>query len=99
MLKKLFLSLFLIFIAVLSIALYRTIIHTAPDLDGIQGEVISIDELQAAQNLAESIRFKTISYQDEDKFPHQEFNKNYRWAEVTNPEFHEVMEIDQLKHS
>ena len=99
MLKKLFLSLFLIFIAVLSIALYRTIIHTAPDFDGIQGEVISIDELQAAQNLAASIRFKTISYQDEDKFPHQEFNKFIRWAEVTYPEFHEVMEIDQLKHS
>ena len=99
MLKKLFLSLFLIFIAVLSIALYRTIIHTAPDFDGIQGEVISIDELQAAQNLAASIRFKTISYQDEGKFPHQEFNKFIRWAEVTYPEFHEVMEIDQLKHS
>ena len=74
MLKKLFLSAFVIIFALLSIALYRTVTHTA-SVDGIiAGEVIAIDEEKASQNLAASIRFKTISYQDEEMFPYVEFN-------------------------
>ena len=67
MLKKIFLSLFIILIALLSIALYRTFTHLAYDVDKIEGEIISIDEVKASQNLAASIRFKTISYQDKEK--------------------------------
>ena len=69
MLKKLFLLTLGITFLLLSIALYRTLSHTAPAKEIIAGEVISIDEIKASQNLAASIRFKTISYQDEQMFP------------------------------
>ena len=99
MLKKLFLSALGILAFLLIIALYRTVTHTASVTRIISGEAISIDEIKASQNLAASIRFKTISYQDEENFPYEEFNNFIKWAETTYPEFHEVMEIEQLEHS
>ena len=74
MLKKLFLSVLVILFIVLSIALYRTVTHTASVGGIIAGETIEIDGDKASQNLAASIRFKTISYQDEEKFPFEEFD-------------------------
>ena len=74
MLKKLFLSALVILFIVLSIALYRTVTHTASVVGIIEGETIEIDGDKASQNLAASIRFKTISYQDEEKFPFEEFD-------------------------
>ena len=88
MLKKLFLSTLGIAFLLLSIALYRTLSHTAPANEIIAGEVIAIDEIKASQNLAASIRFKTISYQDEEMFPYEEFNNFIKWAAATYPEFH-----------
>ncbi len=99
MLKKLFLSALGILAFLLIIALYRSVTHTASVARIISGEAISIDEIKASQNLAASIRFKTISYQDEENFPYEEFNNFIKWAETTYPEFHEVMEIEQLEHS
>jgi carboxypeptidase PM20D1 len=99
MLKKLFLSVLFILFILLSIALYRTFTHTASADGIIAGKDISIDEDKASRNLAESIRFKTISYQDEERFPYEEFNNFIKWATTTYPEFHQVMEIDQLEHS
>ena len=52
MLKKLFLSTLGIAFLLLAIALYRTLSHTAPANEIIAGEVISIDEIKASQNLA-----------------------------------------------
>ena len=99
MLKKLFLSVLVILFIFLSTALYRTVTHTASVAGIIVGETIEIDGDKASQNLAASIRFKTISYQDEEKFPFEEFDNFIKWAAATYPEFHQVMEIDQLKHS
>ena len=99
MLKKLFLSVLFILFILLSIALYRTFTHTASADGIIAGKDISIDEDKASRNLAASIRFKTISYQDEERFPYEEFNNFIKWATTTYPEFHQVMEIDQLEHS
>ena len=99
MLKKLFLSALCIISILLIIALYRTVTHTAPVAGIISGEAISIDEIKASQNLAASIRFKTISYQNEENFPYEEFNNFIKWAETTYPDFHNVMEIEQLEHS
>ena len=99
MLKKLFLSSLVILFILLSIALYRTAIHTVSVKGTIAGEVIAIDEPRAIQNLSASIRFKTISYQDKEKFPFEEFNNFIKWAAATYPEFHQAMEIVQLEHS
>ena len=83
MLKKLFLSSLVILFILLSIALYRTAIHTVSVKGTIAGEVIAIDESRAIQNLSASIRFKTISYQDKEKFPFEEFNNFIKWAAAT----------------
>ena len=99
MLKKFFLSTLVVIFVLLSIALYRTLTHTAPVAGTIAGEVIVIDEKKASQNLAASIKFKTISYQDEEMFPYEEFNNFIKWAAATYPEFHQVMEIGQIEHS
>ncbi len=99
MFKKLFLLALVIILILLSIALYRTLTHTVSVTGIIAGEVIEIDEEKASQNLAASIRFKTISYQDEEMFPYEEFNNFIKWAAATYPELHQVMEIDQLEHS
>ena len=99
MLKKFFLSLFVILLALLLIALLRTFMHTAAESEFIEGEVISIDESKASENLAASIRFKTISYQDNEQFPKQEFDNFIKWASITYPEFHQAMKLEQLEHS
>lgn len=99
MLKKFFLSLFVILLALLLIALIRTFMHTAAESEFIEGEVVSIDESKASENLAASIRFKTISYQDNEQFPKQEFDNFINWASITYPEFHQAMKLERLEHS
>jgi len=99
MLKKFFLSLFVILLALLLIALLRTFMHTAAESEFIEGEVIAIDESKASENLAASIRFKTISYQDNEQFPKLEFDNFIKWASITYPEFHQAMKLEQLEHS
>tara|TARA_B100000959_G_scaffold279678_1_gene340268 strand:- start:119 stop:1576 length:1458 start_codon:yes stop_codon:yes gene_type:complete len=99
MLKKFFLSLFVILLALLLIALLRTFMHTAAESEFIEGEVVSIDESKASENLAASIRFKTISYQDNEQFPKLEFDNFIKWASITYPEFHQAMKLEQLEHS
>jgi len=59
--------------------------------------VILIDEIRAIENLAESIKFKTISYQEKEKFPKQEFDYFIKWAAKTYPEFHQVCTLEQLR--
>jgi carboxypeptidase PM20D1 len=49
--------------------------------------------------LAASIRFKTISYQDREKFPQQEFDNFIKWASDTYPEFHQALKLEQFEHS
>ncbi|MGB1530993.1 MAG: M20/M25/M40 family metallo-hydrolase, partial [Gammaproteobacteria bacterium] len=99
MLKKFFLSLFAILLTLLSIALFRTFMHVAADSELDEVKVISIDEAKAVQNLAASIRFKTISYQDREKFPQQEFDNFINWASITYPEFHQALKLEQFEHS
>ena len=99
MFKKLLILFFAILTALLLAALFRTFMHTAVQAKPTEGEVILIDEIIAIENLAESIKFKTISYQEKDKFPKQEFDYFIEWAAKTYPEFHQVLTLEQLEHS
>jgi len=101
MLKKLFISFFVILILLLSIALFRTLMHTAGETIFIEeeGNVILINEAQAIKNLAESIKFKTISYQEREKFPQQEFDNFIAWLSRTYPEFHQALTLERFEHS
>ena len=65
-------------------------------------KMISIDEDKAAvDNLAASIRFKTISYQDKEKFVSLTRSLIILLNGLPQPilSFIQVMEIDQLEHS
>jgi carboxypeptidase PM20D1 len=99
MFKKLLILFFAILTALLLAALFRTFMHTAVQAKPAEGEVILIDEIRAIENLAESIKFQTISYQEKEKFPKQEFDYFIEWAAKTYPEFHQVLTLEQLEHS
>ena len=99
MLKKLLLSLVLIIGALLSIALVRTLMHSAPEPTVNVGVTADIDGEAAINNLAASIRFKTISHQDKEKFSPQEFEGFIKWAADTYPEFHSAMQLEMLDYT
>ena len=99
MLKKILLSLFAILLVLLSIALFRTFMHAAVEPELVEVKTMSIDEAKAIQNLAASIKFQTISYQDREKFPQQEFDNFIHWASITYPEFHQALKLEQFEHS
>ena len=99
MLKKLLLSFVLIIGALLSIALVRTLMHSAPETTVNVGVTADIDGEAAINNLAASIRFKTISHQDKEKFSPQEFEGFIKWAADTYPEFHSAMQLEMLEYT
>jgi len=99
MLKKLLLSFVLIIGALLSIALVRTLMHIAPEPSVNVGVTADIDGEAAINNLAASIRFKTISHQDKEKFSPQEFEGFIKWAADTYPEFHSAMQLEMLEYT
>ena len=99
MLKKLLLSFVLIIGALLSIAFVRTLMHAAPEPTVNVGLAADIDGEAATNNLAASIRFKTISHQDKEKFSPQEFEGFIKWAADTYPEFHSAMQLEMLEYT
>ena len=99
MFKKLLLSFVLIVGALLSIALIRTLMHSAPEPTVNVGLTAEIDGEAATNNLAASIRFKTISHQDKEKFSPQEFEGFIKWAADTYPEFHSAMQLEMLEYT
>ena len=99
MFKKLLLSFVLIVGALLSIAFIRTLMHSAPEPTVNVGLTADIDGEAATNNLAASIRFKTISHQDKEKFSPQEFEGFIKWAADTYPEFHSAMQLEMLEHT
>ena len=99
MFKKLLLSFVLIVGALLSIALIRTLMHSAPEATVNVGLTADIDGEAATNNLASSIRFKTISHQDKEKFSPQEFEGFIKWAADTYPEFHSAMQLEMLEYT
>ena len=99
MLKKLLLSFLLIIGALLLIAFVRTLMHSAPEPTVNVGLAVDIDGEAAINNLAASIRFKTISHQDKEKFSPQEFEGFIKWAADTYPEFHSAMQLEMLEYT
>ncbi|MDB4194324.1 M20 family peptidase [Gammaproteobacteria bacterium] len=99
MFKKLLLSFVLIVGVLVSIALIRTLMHSAPEPTVNVGLTADIDGEAATNNLAASIRFKTISHQDKEKFSPQEFEGFIKWAADTYPEFHSAMQLEMLEYT
>ena len=99
MLKKLLLLLLALILAILFIALARTYMHVAPPLNVAERSVVEIDKTNVSNNLAASIRFKTISHQDRNNFVEAEFNNFIKWAAATYPEFHSSMQMEQLEYT
>ena len=73
--------------------------HSAPEPTVNVGLTADIDGEAATNNLAASIRFKTISHQDKEKFSPQEFEGFIKWAADTYPEFHSAMQLEMLEYT
>ena len=86
-------------VALLSIAFVRTLMHSAPEPAVNVGLTADINGEAAINNLAASIRFKTISHQDKEKFSPQEFEGFIKWAADTYPEFHSAMQLEMLEYT
>ena len=99
MLKKLLLLSLASVLILVSIALVRTFMHVAPQLDSVERSEVQIDKTNVSNNLAASIGFKTISHQDPKNFVKEEFNAFIKWASVTYPEFHSEMQLEQLEYT
>ena len=99
MFKKLILSLILLIFVLFAIALARTLTHTPSPSGIIEKSAVEIDGIKASANLASSVKFKTVSNQDKNNFPKQEFENFIQWAASTYPKFHSEMELVQLEYS
>ena len=99
MLKKLLLLLLSSILILLAIALVRTFMHVAPQPNLVEASQVQIDKKNVSNNLAASIRFKTISHQDSKNFIKEEFNAFIKWAVATYPEFHSQMQFEQLEYT
>ena len=73
--------------------------HVAPQPDLAEASQVQIDKQNVSNNLAASIRFKTISHQDSKNFIQEEFNAFIKWATATYPEFHSQMQFEQLEYT
>lgn len=80
-----------------AVLVFNTLSYQLPEQAGSPGDgtvspSVRIDTQRAAANLAESIRFKTVSHQDPAQFVRQEFEGFLAWLERTYPLVHANIE-------
>ena len=81
MIKKLIIFIFLILLFVASVVLSRAFFHKSdPEVINAINQII-LNETQAIKNLSQSIKFKTVSHPDYEKFNYLEFQSFLDWLE------------------
>ena len=81
MIKKLIIFIFLILLFVASVVLSRAFFHKSdPEVINATNQII-LNDTQAIKNLSQSIRFKTVSHPDYEKFNYLEFQSFLDWLE------------------
>lgn len=89
------LALLALVLVVAAIVVVRTVTFkpkTGADLTQVKlAAPIAIDNAKAAQHLAESIRFQTISHQDKAEDQGAEWEKLHAWLQTTYPAAHTAM--------
>ena len=81
-------------VAVLAIiVIYRAWQHQPENADAMAPVAITLDEAAIASRLAEAIRFRTVSYQNPDRFEPAEFQGFIAWVRERYPELQTAAEL------
>ena len=83
-------------VLLLGVIVVRTILHQPEALGRVERVAIDLDEDLIGHHLSEAIRFRTVSYQQQDDFQAQEFEAFIGWVKNTYPEMNEAMELIRL---
>ncbi|MCP5091485.1 MAG: M20/M25/M40 family metallo-hydrolase [Gammaproteobacteria bacterium] len=83
-------------VLLLGVIVVRTILHEPEALGRVERVAINLDEDLIGHHLSEAIRFKTVSYQQQDDFQAEEFEAFIDWVKNTYPEVNETMELMRL---
>jgi len=87
-----------IFLVILFI-ITRTFMHVPQENPPVEHMDIVIDEMQAARNLAQAIRFKTISHQLENNHKDQPFDDFIKWVMDSYPDINNSLELKRFGHT
>jgi len=91
-LLRLCIGLAIFLLVVLSVVLIKTAQFTSKQVDVKPATAVSVDEKIAAEHLARSLEFQTISFQDPTQFDHEEFLTFHQYLEKIFPRVHSVLD-------
>ncbi len=78
----------------LFILLVRTVLFTSKQVSATPADLVEVDAELAAEHLAGSIQYQTISYQDRSQLEAEEFFGLHNYLEQTYPHVHASLERD-----
>jgi len=73
------------FLTVLILILFNALQMTSRQMSVPEVSFPEMNEELAARHLAEAVRFRTVSYQDTNQFPHEEYEEFHSFLEETFP--------------
>jgi carboxypeptidase PM20D1 len=82
-------------VALAAVVLVRTMLHTPPALAPVDTVEVSLDDAGIARHLSEAIRFRTVSYENQEDFPAEAFDGFIRWVASTYPELDDAMTLER----
>ncbi|WP_169567405.1 M20 family peptidase [Sneathiella limimaris] len=92
MFKKLAILIVLVIIGLVGVIGYNTVMNTAPEKTGTAIASVKIDEMAAANRLAEAVRIKTISYSHDAPVEADAFDELHALIETSYPTVAEKLE-------
>ncbi len=93
MIKKSPILIAVLLLILIGVLLWNTIKFTVEEAGVVEKQYnVTVDKSRVSQNLAASIRFKTISYQDPKKLDGSAFTGFLQWLEDTYPGVHDNLE-------
>jgi carboxypeptidase PM20D1 len=94
--KFFFLVLALSLVLLISVILYRTFTFPSRQIRSVPAEHPFRVREEAARNLAEAIRYQTISYDDPERMDTTEFARFHRFIQETYPRVHQQLERETV---
>ena len=100
MVKKLFLVVGGVVLALLVVVAARTALTGSRQLDVQQVKPVAVDSAAAAERLAQAVRFKTISSETEPGASADQFDALHAFLRQSFPKAHEVLKLERVgKHA
>jgi carboxypeptidase PM20D1 len=94
--KTAFTILAAILLLVCAIVVVRTVFHQPQTLGIVDRVNIALDDELVGRHLSEAIRFRTVSFQNQEDSQGSEFTAFIDWVQTTYPEVHQSMQLTRL---